>query len=402
MSSLFFRKMIRRLPGKVIKTIRLPKPALTEGFGKREQSGVLCKKYGYKSVLIVTDQTLYALGHHYRVVKSLQDNGVKYELFTGVNGEPDEETARKGRDHALKCRADAVIALGGGSVLDAAKVIAAAAAHGKLPAALYWQKMALGKTLPMINIPSTAGTGSEITVAAMISNPKGVKESTVFTHLRVTDVILDSELTQNAPDKITVGCGIDALSHGLEGYLADVKTKDEDAEKSRECVRIVLQNLLSLRVEPHNTAKRQQMALAAHYGGNAINKQLAGYVHAFAHTLGAFYHISHSDAIAYCLLPVIAFQKEICRKKLFDISVHCGFAKEGDDGETGVQALLDRIRELLVSCGYGNGIAEMDEKDFPALVKGINSDAVNYSPAMILTDEEIKSLLMQIKGGIAG
>ena len=72
------------------------------------------------------------------------------------------------------------------------------------------------------------------------------------------------------------------------------------------------------------------------------------------------------------------------------------------DGETGVQALLEKIKELLVSCGYGNGVTEMDEKDFPALVKGINSDAVNYSPAMILTDEEIESLLVQIKGGIAG
>lgn len=400
MDTTFLRKMIRRLPGKVIKTIKLPQPIVTEGFAKRECAGAFCKKYGYRSVLLVTDQTLYALGHHYRVVRSLQENGIRYELFTGINGEPDEETARKGRECALRCEADAVIALGGGSVLDAAKVIAAAAAHKRLPAALYWQKLALGKTLPMINIPSTAGTGSEITIAAMITNSRGVKESTVFTHLCVTDVILDSELTQNAPDQITVSCGIDALSHGLEGCLADVKVKKEDMEKSRECVRIVLNDLLRLRETPHNAAMRQQMALAAHYGGNAINKQLAGYVHAFAHTLGAFCHISHGDAIARCLLPVITCQKEICAEQLFALSVHCGYAKPEDDRERGVQALLDRLKELLLACGYGDGLKEIDDKDIPFLVRGINSDAVNYSPAMILTDGEIRSLLTEIKGGI--
>ncbi|MBO2516419.1 MAG: hypothetical protein CW338_03965 [Clostridiales bacterium] len=401
MDTYFLRKCIRKVPGVVIRAVKLPEPVLTEGFGKRDTAGEFCRKCGYKSVLLVTDPTLYALGHHYRVVKSLQDANVQYDMFSGISGEPDEDTVREGRAHALKVKADAVIALGGGSVLDTAKMIAATAAHGKIPLDLYWQKMVFGKTLPMINIPSTAGTGAEITAAAVVKDKKGVKKSTVFTHLRVTDVILDSELTQNAPDKITVSCGIDALSHGLEGCLADVKVKDEDMRKSRECVRIVMQDMLSLRTDPHNTAKRQEMALAAHYGGNAINRQLAGYVHAFAHTLGAFYHISHGDAIAYCLLPVIAFQKEICGEKLAALSVYCGYAKEEDDRDAAARALLDRVKELLIACGYGDGMKQIDEKDYPVLVKGVDSDAVNYSPAMVLTDEQVASLLDQIKKGIA-
>lgn len=256
-----------------------------------------------------------------------------------------------------------------------------------------------GKTLPIIAVPSTAGTGAEITVAAMVNNAKGIKCSTVVIGLNVTHVVLDSELTVGAPESVTVYCGIDALSHGLEGCLADIKTTEEDLQKSRECVRLVFRNLPRLISAPDSIDARQNMCLAAFYGGNAINKQLAGYIHAFAHSIGALYHIPHGKAIALCLMPVVSFQKSICMDKLAKLSVYCGFAGETDDEAAAADRFIAVLEQLLETCGFERGCDLIDRKDYKKLVGMIGADSINYSPPKTLSNKEIVRLLDEIRKG---
>ena len=252
----------------------------------------------------------------------------------------------------------------------------------------------------MINIPTTAGTGAECTVGAVVKNSRGVKKSTVVVGLTISHVILDSELIVNAPQGVTIWCAVDALSHGLEGLLADVNSSDDDVFKSKECVRLILENLPVLLEDPKNVEARQATLLAAHYGGNAINTQLAGYVHAFAHSLGALYHIPHGKAIAWCLLPVIKAQENQRYAELAALHVHCHpDAWKKTDEVAAADKLILELEDLLVRCGLEKGCSLLEVKDYDQLVKMINADSINYSPSRTFTDYEIRMLLDQIRRG---
>ena len=299
----------------------------------------------------------------------------------------------------MECGADCIVALGGGSVMDSCKIIAAGAKDPDRNIKHYLHKFAIvkGKTLPLITIPSTAGTGAECTVGAVVKNAEGVKGSTVVVGLDVVHVILDSELTVGAPQSVTVWCAIDALSHGLEGLLADVKPNEEDIKKSRECVKLVFENLPVLLDEPGNIEARQKMFRAANYGGNAINTQLAGYVHAVAHSIGALYHIPHGKAIAYSVIPVVEAQKEICREKLSELAVYCGFAETADVGAA--EVLIAKLKELLDMCGLEKGCEALKDEDHEKLIRMIDADSINYSPSKTFSDKEIEELLIKIGKG---
>ncbi|MBQ9809521.1 MAG: iron-containing alcohol dehydrogenase, partial [Spirochaetales bacterium] len=287
-----------------------------------------------------------------------------------------------------------------GSVLDSSKIIASSARHPRLPLRQFLLKFAIVNdgSLPMINIPSTAGTGAECTVGAVVKNSRGVKKSTVVVGLTITHVILDSELIVNAPQAVTVWCAIDALSHGLEGLLADVSSSEDDIFKSRECVRLILENLPVLLGDPGNIEARQATLLAAHYGGNAINTQLAGYVHAFAHSLGAMYHIPHGKAIAWCLLPVMKAQENQRYERLAALYSHC-HPEERLDCVAAADKFILEVESLLARCGLEKGCPLLKVSDYEVLRKMINADSINYSPSRTLTDNEIRMLLDQIRRG---
>ncbi len=395
------RKAIRKVPGAVIKVAPLPKPELIEGFGKRDTVGEICENEGYRHVLLVTDQTLYKLGLHEKITASLESHGVPYTLFHEIDAEPTVRIVDAGRKKAVECGADCIVALGGGSVMDSSKIIAAGAKHPNAPITHYLHKFAFANrgTLPMINIPSTAGTGAECTVGAVVKNKRGTKSSTVIIGMEVPYVILDSELLINAPESVTKWCAIDALSHGLEGLLADVDSSDEDIEKSRACVKLVMENLPILLKDPKNIEARQATLLAAHYGGNAINTQLAGYVHAFAHSIGALYHIPHGKAIAHCLIPIVEAQENLRYDALKALAVCCGIAHEAEEKEAAADRMILAMRRLLVQCGLENGCDLLKQEDYDKLVGMIDADSINYSPSRTFSDSEIRMLLDQIRRG---
>ena len=396
-----FRKIIRKLPGKVIREIPLPKPAVTHGFGTRGQIGGICRELGLKSVLLVTDQTVFRLGCHEKITASLEENGIRCRVFHEIDSEPTLGIVEAGRAAALACEAEGIVALGGGSVLDSSKVIAASARHLLGSVHLYLHKFALapGGTLPLITVPTTAGTGAEHTVGAVVKGEDGTKHSTVIYGLNVGRVVLDSELMVNAPRAVTVWCGIDALSHGLEGLLSDTASSEEDVRMSLDCVKLTMENLPLLLEEPQNIEARQHMCTAAYYGGNAINTQLAGYVHAFAHSIGALYHIPHGKAIAYCLLPVVEAQKDLCLDRLAELAVYCGHADADTPKAQAADRFLEALQKLLTDCGLENGCAAIQEADTERLIRMVDADSINYSPVKTFRDEELKEILEHIHRG---
>ena len=138
------RKAIRKVPGTVIKAAPIPRPEVTEGFGCRDQTGRLCAEAGYRSALLVTDQTLFSLGLHEKVAASLEAAGIPYTLFHEISSEPTVAIVEAGRKAAVDCEADCIVAMGGGSVMDSSKIIAAAAKHPLLPIQHYLHKFKVG------------------------------------------------------------------------------------------------------------------------------------------------------------------------------------------------------------------------------------------------------------------
>ena len=399
MDTYIFRRQIHKLPGKVIHHVPLPEPQVVEGHGARAQIGEICKENGYKHVLVVTDKTLRELGYEQKILQSLKEVRVRYTLFYGIDSEPTAALIEKGRKIAMKYNTECVIALGGGSVMDTCKMIVAGARlpHLSTRALLVKFLMVPGKTLPMITVPSTSGTGAEITVGAVVTRTRGSKGSTVIIGLDVTHVILDSELTIHAPKMVTAACGMDALSHVVEGTVSDVAVDVEDAYRSLEGVKLILHHLPVVMREPENVESRLAMCRAAMYGGNAINTQLAGYVHAFAHSIGAKYHIPHGQAITLMMLPVLEYQKETCLRKYALMARYCGLADVHTEDRIAAERFLQAVKDLIVTCGLDTLPLPVKESDYEELTRMVAKDSINYSAPMTFSEEDIRRVLETIK-----
>ena len=387
MNTYYFRKQIHRLPGKVIHTIPLPEPEVTEGLAARTQIGEICRKAGYKHVLLVTDRTLSDLGYAKAITASLDAVQVSYSVYDDIHTEPNIAIIEAGRQIAIDNHAECIIALGGGSVMDSCKMIAASVKMPHLPMKALLLKFlpVPGSTLPLIMVPSTAGTGAELTVGAVVTNDQGAKSSTVLIGLNVTHVIHDSELTIHAPQSVTAACGIDALSHCIEGAISDTDVDEEDMQMSLEGIKLILENLPVVLREPENNEARLAMCRAAMYGGNAINTQLAGYVHAFAHSIGAKYHMPHGQAISLMLMPILEFQKKACQTKYERIAQYCG-----------VPDFLQAVRELMHTCSMDQLQSPVRTCDHEQLIPMIAADSINYSAPVTLSEEDIKAVLVKI------
>lgn len=395
MDTYIFRKQIHRIPGKVIHAIPLPEPEVVEGHQSRNQVGEICKRSGFKHVLLVTDRTLSQLGYEQAIMQSLTEAGVGYTLFNKINSEPTINLVEAGRKVALESQAECIIALGGGSVLDTSKMVAAGVKMPHLPVKALLLKFlpVRSGTLPIIAVPSTAGTGAEVTVGAVVLNEHGVKSSTVLIGLNVTHVVLDSELTIHAPKQVTAACGMDALSHCIEGAVSDVDVDEEDMRLSMEGVRLILQHLPTVIKEPENIEARLGLCRAAMYGGNAINTQLAGYVHAFAHSIGAKYHLPHGQAISLMLMPVLEFQKSVCLQKYAMLARYCGIASESISVEEAADQFLQAVRQLMTQCGMDQIESPVRLCDHEELIPMIAADSINYSSPITLSNDEIKQIL---------
>ena len=398
METYHIREQNRRLPGRVIHTVPLPQPQLVEGHGARRKIGGICQKCGYKNVLVVTDQTLSKLGYEQAIIQALEAAQIHYAIFNDINSEPTIELIKAGRKKALECQAECVIALGGGSVLDTTKMIAAGAKMPRrsIKSLLLKFLPVPGKTLPMISVPSTAGTGAEVTVGAVVLNSQSVKSSTVLIGLDVTHVILDSELTLHAPQSVTAACGMDALSHVVEGAVSDVKVDEANMYLSKEGVRLIFENLPVVIREPENIEARLNMCRAAYFGGHAINTQLAGYVHAFAHSIGAKYHLPHGQAISLMLMPVLEFQKAVCKENYAMLARHCRFADYDTDDEQAAEVFLQAIAKLMAQCGMDKLVSPVKAEDHAELIHMVAQDSINYSAPVTLNNDDIEQILKTV------
>ncbi len=329
------------------------------GPGKLSELGPLASGLGAKRVLVVSDPGIVQVGHAARGIRSLEQSGIAVTLFDRIQENPTTSHVNDGLADAQEFRPDMIIGLGGGSSMDCAKGINFLYSCGGRMQDYWGEGKATGSLLPMIAVPTTAGTGSETQSYALIADAAThVKMACGDKRAAFRAAILDPELTLTQPARVTVLTGIDALAHALETYVTRRRTSLSLAF-SREAWRHLSPNLSRVIHNPADLEARGQMQLGACFAGLAIENSMLGATHALANPLTATYGIAHGEAIALMLPHVVRRNAEVVEPWYRDLVECCDLrlaASEKSAGDALARFISDVSREAglagkLSDCG---------------------------------------------------
>lgn len=289
-----------------ISAFNVPATIVTGAGAARELVPQL-QRLGARRVLLVTDRYMITSGTAGPVVADLLRAGLDAIVFSDVQPDPTDENVRAGLAVQREKNCDAVVALGGGSPIDAAKVIAVLAANAEPLAQFQGYHKVPRAGLPLIVIPTTAGTGSEVTKVAVITDTaRDVKMMMLDRHLLPTVALVDFELTLSMPPALTAYVGVDTLTHGIEAYVSRKATALTDP-LALQCIALVAEHLETAWREPGNRAARGGMMLAATLGGMAFANSSVALVHGMSRPIGAVFHVPHGLSNAVLLPTVTRF-----------------------------------------------------------------------------------------------
>jgi len=329
------------------------------------------------------------------VLRALESNYAQFEIFTGVLPDPSFSVVEAGLKAYRAANCDSVLAIGGGSSIDAAKVIALAASNEVAPRKLIGLLKGKKGSAPFFCIPTTAGTGSEVTIGAVISDDVShQKELVIETKIVPLMAALDPALMTGLPSHITAATGIDALTHLIESFLSTM-ANDESSYYSKAGIKLVFENLPAAVKKGRSLKARENMALASFYGGLTINLAGLGYVHAFAHQLGARYGIPHGLANAKVMPGVLRFNLQSCEEKLAELSNMLGLTSPTLSAEVRASAFVDAVEELITSVGIDLNVAPLQLKDFPSIRRAAFKEAnETYAVPAYMSVKDAENLLL--------
>ncbi|MDR2686154.1 MAG: iron-containing alcohol dehydrogenase [Oscillospiraceae bacterium] len=346
-------------------------PALLRGPGCVNELPALVKSLGLRRVLLVTDPGLMKLGLPAPLIGALEKAGV----FCAVYGEtcPDPTLghildARRLYDES-KC--EAVIAFGGGSPMDCAKMVCFLTAYPRLKPARAKgpQPVRLRRLPPLFAVPTTAGTGSEVTIVAMVSDPEThAKYSVISPPLRPAYNVLDSALTLSLPPDLTAQTGMDALTHAVEAYISLGRTKASDAW-ALEAARLVFGNLEAACADGADAVARENMLFAAYRAGAAFTRAYIGYAHGIAHALGGLYGLPHGLACAVTLPAVLEACGAPVHARLADLYGAAGLPPGPEGTAEKAEAFIRAIRALNARLGIPAAFGCIREEDIPEIAR---------------------------------
>jgi alcohol dehydrogenase class IV len=342
-------------------------PQLFTGPGSSLQLCEHIAKTGVKKLLIVTDGMLVKIGLLKPMQEKLQQLGVNFVVYDGVQPNPTIEQIETGLAMLKKEGCTAILAIGGGSSIDAAKVIAARARN---PIPITWMAGLMRVIIPPLTlyaVPTTAGTGSEVTIAAVVSDPSTTRKFAIMdTALVPKGAALDGALMTGLPANITAATGMDALTHAVEAYISRNATKKTDQE-ALDATRLIMQNLAEAVKNGSNVEARQNMAQASFKAGVAFTIAGVGYVHAIAHNFGAYYHVPHGLANAIILPRVLDFSKPNCIPRLAKLAEVSGLKKGSESDEQLADAFIAQVRKMNAEFGIPTQVDKLKESDIPAI-----------------------------------
>ena len=357
------------------------------------------KGQGIERVLLVTDEGLKNLGLCDGLVKKCEEVGLKCAWYFKAVPNPTINNIEDALQMYKENDCQAIIAFGGGSPMDCAKGVGARVAcpNKQVPQMKGILKVT-HKLPPLYAIPTTAGTGSETTLAAVISNPETHEKYPINDpHLIPKYAVLDATLTTGLPQKITSTTGVDALTHAVEAYIGSANTK-ETKQMAIDAVKLIFANLKKAYDNGKDIEARANMQKAAFYAGVAFTRAYVGNVHAIAHTLGGFYGVPHGLANAIILPIMLDEYGASAYKKLAELADVVGI--KGATDEEKAKAFIQAIKDLNESMAIPKYIENtIKDEDIPTLAKRACAEANPLYPCPVLFDEkEFERLYLTIQG----
>ncbi|WP_251550582.1 iron-containing alcohol dehydrogenase [Neobacillus muris] len=351
-------------------------PELLMGENSLEKLPALIKGQGIESVLIVSDKGIISARLMDEFLQGLKEAGICFVVYDETVPNPTIDNIEEALKvyHQNKCMG--LVAFGGGSPMDCAKGVAARAARPKktIPQMKGVLKV-MKKIPPLFAIPTTAGTGSEATLAAVVSNSETHEKYAIMdTALIPHYAVLDPVLTLNLPKHITSTTGMDALTHAVEAYIGRSNTK-ETIQFSKEAVTLIFENLYECYTNGTNLTARANMQRAAYLAGMAFTRAYVGYVHAIAHTLGGFYSIPHGLANAVILPYVLEYYGESAHKPLAELADLVGLGNQGDSDQIKAEAFINAIKDMNKKMDIPAKINGIQDSDLPVMVERALSEA---------------------------
>lgn len=346
-------------------------PALVVEFGGARRLGaILRERFAQKNLCLVTDAFLHKSGMLAPALDSLREAGFAVQVIDDVVADPPEDVVLAAAQRARDAEAEVILGLGGGSSMDVAKLIAVLAGSDQALSAMYGVGNVAGPRLPLVQMPTTAGTGSEVTPISIVTTGATTKAGVVSPQLYADLTVLDAELTLGLPPKITAATGIDAIVHAIESYTTRLRKNPLSDMLAREAFTLLTRNLLPAFSNGNDRAAREGMLLGAMLAGQAFANAPVAAVHALAYPIGGIFHVPHGLSNALVLPHVLRFNAPAAAPLYAELAAIAVPDASGSD-EARCTALIAHLESLAVATGIERRLREVGitEADIERMTK---------------------------------
>ena len=370
------------------------------GPGARKVLPEVVQRLNKVKALVVTDKGLIQFGVAKMVTDVLDEAAISYDIFSDVKPNPTVSNVKAGIESFKKAGADFIIAIGGGSAMDTAKGIGIVINNPEFDDIVSLEGCAptKNKSVPIVALPTTAGTAAETTINYVIIDENKQKKMVCVDPNDIPAVaIIDAELMYSLPKGLTAATGMDALTHAIEGYITKGAWEMSDMFEI-EAVRMIARYLPVAVNEPSNPEGRNGMAVAQYIAGMAFSNVGLGLVHGMAHPMGSLFDVPHGVANALLLPTIMEFNMPACLDKYPEIAKAMGVDTSGMSKKEAAQAAVDAVRDLAVKVGMPQHLSELgiSSADIPALAEQAISDVCTPGNPREVTLDDIKALYEKV------
>lgn len=370
------------------------------GPGARKELPEVLNRLGGKKVFVVTDKGLLKFGVAKMVTDVMDEAGIPYEIFSEVKPNPTVTNVKDGLKAFKESKANVIVAIGGGSAMDTAKGIGIVANNPEFGDIVSLEGCAPTKykSVPIVALPTTAGTAAETTINYVIIDEDKQKKMVCVDPNDIPAVaIIDAELMYSLPKGLTAATGMDALTHAIEGYITKGAWEMSDMFEL-EAIRMISKYLPVAVEEPTNADARNGMAVAQYIAGMAFSNVGLGLVHGMAHPMGSLFDVPHGVANALLLPTIMEFNMPACLNKYPEIAKAMGIDVSGMTKEQASQAACDAVKDLAIKVGIPQHLSELGitAEDIPALAQQALEDVCTPGNPRDVTLDDIKALYAKV------
>ncbi len=373
------------------------KPLVFSGVGSTQKLANLMVAAGQSKPLLITDNFLLTSGMLDETIAHLKDKGCEVIVFDDIVPNPTFQHVEKAIKATKQNSCDSIFAIGGGSVIDVAKVVAAAVTNDKSLHKLTGLLKVKTPPLPLYITPTTSGTGSEVTNAAVISDTETHKKKFfVDSQYLPIAAALDPELLKSLPAHITAAVGMDALTHAIEAFTSKVNSAEVDRDAAL-AIKLLFDHLPKVCADGNDLHARETVAQASFLAGYSFSKSSLGYVHAISHQISAHYNTPHGLANAVILPRVLEFNKVTSAKRLAKLELMLSGKQESKDIQTLAENFLGRVNDLAKTIGIPSSLPEIKQSDFKKITKDALAEArASYAVPKVMRRKDVEAILNSV------